>query len=226
MELIEVIYNPLGAFTKLREKKAAWLLALVVLMAMTLLFMVLLLSKFSVEDIIEVQMAASGREMPPEAMAQALPLIKTTMYVMPVISVPCMTLVLALVLFGIVKVYGGETKFFRMLNAGSFAMVGWSIVNTLLTVIMLYASPDLQSFNLNNPVPLNLGYFFEPDSVGAPLSALLSGINLSNLYFIWLLAVGTAALSDRVKRGSVMIALLGIYGVYVFVKTGWTAVVG
>jgi hypothetical protein len=226
MEVLEVLYSPATAFTRLREKKAAWVLAVMVLMAITLLFMVLLLSRFSVEEITEVQMAASGREMPPGSMEQALPFITMTMYVMPLISVPILTLLLSVVLLVIVKAYGGETTFVRMLNAGSFAMVGWSIVNTTLTVIMLYASLDLQTFNLNNPVPLNLGYFFEPDSVGKAVSAFLSGINFVNFYFIWLLSLATAKLSDRVKQGSVMVALVGIYVVYVLIKTGAATVMG
>lgn len=226
MEILKVFYSPATAFAKLREKKAAWLLPMILMMVIGPIYMSVFLGKFSVEDILEQQIAASGKEVPPGATDQMVPFIRIWMYVAPVIFTPVMVLVSALVLFAIVKAFGGETRFSRMMNAAAFSLWPWSIVTTLFTTIMLFASPDIQTFNLNNPIPLNLGYFLEPDTVGAAFSTLLSSVNLINFYFIYLLGVGAAALSDRVKRSSVLGALLGIYAVIFLCRAGLAAIFG
>lgn len=226
MELLEVFYQPSSAFTRLREKKWAWVLPAILILALSVGSVAMMLNKFSVNDILEQSMAESGQEMPAQGMDQAAGIIAITMYASPVVTVPVMILVVALVLFAIVKGFAGETTFPRMLNAAAYSIWPWTVISSVLVAIMLATAPDLKGFNLQNPIPLNVAYFVGADAVGKGFAALLSGINLLNFYFLYLLSVGAAALSDRTSVGKVMGPLAGIYVLWILGKAGFASIFG
>jgi hypothetical protein len=224
--LFEVFFRPAAAFESLRAQRWAWLLATTLTMVLGLLSVVSMLNRFSISDILDQQAAVSGRDLPPEAYDQAAGLITATMYVAPILSIPLMVLTIALVLLAAVKGFAGQTNYLRMLNAAAFAVWPWTLVSTMFMLLMLYAAPDLKTYNMQNPLPLNLAFFLGPDDVGKGLSALFSGVNLLNFYFIYLLAAGASALSDGVKPGQVLLPIAGIYVVWIFGKAGMAVLFG
>ncbi len=226
MELLEVFYSPATAFARLRDKKWAWILPTILVTALSVGSIALMLSKFSVVDIIEYQSQQSGQDVPAEALDQAAGFLSIFMYLSPLFSVPIMIAVLALILLAIVKGFAGDTDFGKMLNATAYSFWPWSVVSGVLMAIMVTAAPDLRAFNLENPIPLNLGYFIGSEAVGKGFAAMLSGVNLLNFYFIYLLSVGAAQLSDRVATGKVMGPLLGLYALWILGKSGFAAIFG
>jgi hypothetical protein len=224
MAFVQVLFSPAAAFASLKDKKWAWVLATVVLIVLSIVSIALTLGKFSVQDIMEYQIAQSGQEMPSQGVGAMTGLVTGMMYGGAIIGTPIFILVLALLLLGIVKAFSGQTSLPRMMNAASYALFAYSVVSMVLVLIMLYTASDLKSYQLENPVPLNAGYFFPPESAGKALSAFLSGINLLNFYFIYLLALGASALSERVKMGAVLWPLAGLYALYVLGKTGFAAI--
>ena len=223
MALLQVLFSPSAAFTGLRGRKWAWILPVVLTIALSLLSVILLLQRFSVTAIIEDQIAQSGQQMPAQGLGPAVGIAMAMMYVGPVFSTVLSVLILALLLFGIVKGFSGETTFPMMMNAAAYALFAFAVVGTVLFLTMFYTAPDLKSFQLQNPIPLNAGYFFTPQEAGKAGVALLSGINLVNFYLMGLLALGAARLSDRVSVGSVLWPLAGIYTVYTLGKAGLAA---
>lgn len=226
MALFEVFYRPAAAFQSLREQRWAWVLATTLSVALSVLLVVAMLNRFSVSDILDAQAASSGRDLPPEAYDQAAGLIAATMYVSPLVSVPVMVLLVALVLLATVKGFAGESNYLRMLNAAAFSVWPWTLATAVFMVLMLYTAPDLRAYNLQNPLPLNLAFFLGPDEVGKGLSTLLSGINLLNFYFIYLLVTGATALSDGVKATQVLLPVAGIYAVWILAKAGFAVLFG
>lgn len=220
MALIQVLFSPAAAFASLRGKKWAWVLPTLLMIVLGLLSVFLLLQRFSALAIIEDQVAQSGRDVPAQGLSQAAGFVSVMMYTTPLFSTVLMVLVVALVLFGIVKGFSGETSYPMMLNAAAYALFAFSVVSTVLFLTMFYTAPDLKSFQIQNPVPLNAGYFFTPQDVGKAGVAFLSGINLLNFYLMYLLAMGAAQLSDRLTTAKVLWPLVGIYAVYVLGKTG------
>ncbi len=226
MELLEVFYSPAAAFARLREKKWAWILPTLLTIALSIGAIAMVLNKFTVMDIIEAQARQGGNEVPAEAMGTAASFLAVVMYASPFLTVPISILVIALVVFAIVKGFSGETTYSRMLNAASYAFWPVSVISTVLMAVMLMAAPDIQAFNLENPIPLNLGYFLGADAVGKAASAFLTGVSLVNFYFVYLLALGAAQLSDRVRISSVVGPLLGIYALWYLGKAGFAALFG
>ncbi|MCW5963180.1 MAG: YIP1 family protein [Bryobacterales bacterium] len=226
MELFEVFYSPATAFAKLREKKWAWVLPALLVIALSIASIAVMLNKFSANDIIEYQVQQSGRDVPAEGLNQAAGLVSVFMYASPLVTIPVMIAVIALVLMAIVKGFAGETSFPRMLNAASYSFWPTTVISSVLLAVMVVTAPDLRALNLDNPIPLNLGFFVGPEAVGKGFAALLSGINLLNFYFIWLLSAGAAILSERTTTGKVMGPLLGIYALWILGKAGFAALFG
>lgn len=225
MELIQVLFSPAAAFASLRGKKWAWVLPTLLMLAIGVLCMFLLLNRFSAVAIMEDQIAQSGQQMPPQGVSQAAGIVTMMMYISAVVFPIISVLLIALVLLGIVKGFSGETSFPMMLNASAYSMfAAYSIVNTVLFLIMFFTAPDLRTFQLQNPIPLNAGYFVTLQDVGKAGVAFLSGINLVNFYLMYLLALGAAKLSDRVTTGKVLWPLVGIYTLYILGKTGLAAI--
>lgn len=224
MAYVQILFSPGAAFESLRGKKWAWAVATVLLIVLSVASISMMLGKFSVTEIMEHQIAQSGQEMPPQGVGQMTGLVTGMMYGGAVLFTPVVILVLGLVLLGIVKGFSGQTTFPMMLNAASFAMLAYSVVSMILMVVMLYTASDLKSYQLENPVPLNVGYFFPPETAGKALSAFLSGVNLLNFYVIYLLSLGASTLSERVKTGTVLWPLVGLYTLYILGKTGFAAI--
>lgn len=226
MEILEVLYSPTTAFARLREKRWAWLIPAALTIALSLATVLATMGKFTVAEILEYQIERSGQEVPPGSMDQAVALVTATMYIAPIVFVPMMILVLAVLLLAIVKGFAGEASFPQMLNAVSLSMWALSVVSCAIMLLMLFTAPDLRAYNIDNPIPLNLAYFLGPEEVGKPFSALLSGINLLNFYYIYLLSLGASTLGSRVSMGKVMGPLLGLYFVWILAKAGFQALFG
>lgn len=113
-----------------------------------------------------------------------------------------------------------------MLNATSYSFWPITVISSALLAVLVATAPDLKALNLDNPIPLNMAYFVGPEDVGKGFAALLSGINLMNFYFIYLLSVGAAVLSERTTTGKVMGPLLGLYALWIFGKAGFAALFG
>ncbi len=219
MELLLILFSPAETFRGLSGRRWAWTLPAALMILFGVLTTFLLLQRFSVLAIVGRQIAQSGREMPAEGLGQATGIVTAIMYISPLVSIPLMLLAVAGVLLGIVKVFLGDATYSMMLNAAAYAMFAYSLVSAVLFLVMLYAAPDLESFGLENPIPLNAGYFVDARQAGKAWAALLQGVNLLNFYLIYLLALGAASLSNRVTTGGVLWPLAGIYGVYVLGKT-------
>jgi hypothetical protein len=226
MELLEVFYSPTSAFARLRDRKWAWVVPTLLIILVTVAMMAAILNKFSVTDIILEQSRQSGNEVPEEAMGTAVSFLAIFMYASPLFSVPSMILVIALVLYGLVKGFSGETSYSHMLNAASYAFWPVTVVSSALMLVMLLAAPDIRAFNLENPIPLNAGFFLGAETVGKAAAAFLTGISLVNFYFVYLLALGASQLSQRVRLGSVLGPLLGIYALWYIGKAGLAALFG
>ncbi len=83
---------------------------------------------------------------------------------------------------------------------------------------------DLDSFNLQDPIGTNPGYYLS--STAAPwLHAFLGSFDLFTLWILFLYALGGSIVA-RVKSTSGYALIFGAWFLYVLVKTGIAAAMG
>lgn len=133
-------------------------------------------------------------------------------------------LIMAGVLLGTVNFgFGGRAKFSQM-----FAMVMYGgltlSIKALLGIVAIYAGMDPDSFNLNNYVGTNIGYYLSTD-VPKWLMALATSLDLFTIWMVILLTIGCAIIG-KISKGKAAGAVFGWWILIVLFKVGIAAVTG
>jgi hypothetical protein len=115
--------------------------------------------------------------------------------------------VAALVMLGTLNFgFGGKAKFGQLIAVFAYASLP-GIFKSILSIIVLFAGMAPESFNLQNPVGTNLGYYLPPESPKWLIS-LGSSIDVLTIWTVILLVIGCAIVA-KVKRSSSAIAVVG-----------------
>lgn len=116
--------------------------------------------------------------------------------------------------------FGGTAKFGQLFAVFVYAGLPGTI-KSLLSIVVLFAGLDAESFNLQNPVGTNLGYYLPPDGPKW-LTALGTSIDVFTIWTVVLLAIG-CGIAAKIKRGSAAIAVVGWWVVIILVSVAVAA---
>lgn len=134
------------------------------------------------------------------------------------------TLIVAAVLLATVNFgFGGRARFGQMFAVVMYGALPLAI-KALLGIVTIYAGVDPDSFNLNNYVGTNIGYYL---SVDAPkwLMALGTSLDLFTIWMIVLLGIG-CAITGRISRSKGLSVTFGWWILIVVIHAGFAAVTG
>lgn len=109
---------------------------------------------------------------------------------------------LATVNFG----FGGEATFGRMFAVWMYAGIPIGI-KYLLAAIVLFAGMAPESFNLQNPVGTNIGYYLPPD-MSKGVITLATSMDILTIWSVVIMIIG-CSIVGKVKRSSATIAVVG-----------------
>ena len=230
--IIDTFIAPSKTFEDIR-RSASWWLPFLLMVVLGYAFTFAMQKKIGfaqlVENTIRMNPKAAERmaNVPPEQAAQQKKVMeygfKATFYAYPLFILAffafCAVILWATVNFGL----GGVSKYSQVLAVIVYAWLP-SILKSILITVMIFAGGDPDTFDLNNPVGTNPGFFLGPDSA-AWLKSLLSSLDIFTIWSLVLLAIGLAIVA-RVKRGSAMAAVFGWFIIILFVKTAYTAFAG
>jgi hypothetical protein len=102
--------------------------------------------------------------------------------------------------------FGGKAKFGQMFALFYYAFLPISI-KAILGIVTIFAGLDPDSFNMNNYVGTNLGYYL-PADFSKPLMALATSLDLFTIWMVVLLTIGCAIIGN-IKKGQAAIAVWG-----------------
>jgi len=102
--------------------------------------------------------------------------------------------------------FGGQAKYGQLFAVFAYAGLP-GIFKSILAIIVLFAGMAPESFNLQNPVGTNLGYYLPAESPKWLIS-LASSIDVLTIWTVVLLIIGCAIVA-KIKRGSAAIAVVG-----------------
>jgi hypothetical protein len=96
------------------------------------------------------------------------------------------------------------------------------LLRALLATLSIVAGVSSDSFNIENPLATNAGYFIDP-SGSAVLRALLTPLDVITIWTLVLVAIGITCIGN-VKRGTAFGVVFGWFGVYILGKVAFAAI--
>lgn len=228
--LVNTFIAPTKTFNDIR-RNASWWLPWLIAVVVGIGFTAAVTQKVGWDKVYENILRQNPKQM--ERMQQAQPEqaaqirsigAKTTQYT--AYATPVLSLLFAAITAGILLAtvnfgFGGHAKFAQMFAVYFYATLPL-VLSALLAVIALYAGLDADSFNLQNPVGTNIGYYLQAD---APrwLVVLASSIDVFSIWTAVLLTLGCAAVA-QIKKSSAAIAVFGWWILIILIKTGTAAI--
>ena len=138
-------------------------------------------------------------------------------------------LVLGLICAGVLMgtanfVFGGKAKYKQMLAVWFYGTLPLVIFN-LLIVVSAYAGLSGDSFDVNNALGTNIGYYLAGGDTPHWLVALLSSIDVFAIWIAFLLTIGVSIVAG-IKRSSAAIVVFGWWFIFVLLKVAGAAISG
>ena len=148
-------------------------------------------------------------EQRPAAMERAVKFTRLFSYAFPLaFNLPFLLIVSAILMASFNFGAGAEIPYRTALGVVTYANLP-GVLKALLAIVSLLAGANPESFNFQNPVATNPGYFMDP--VASPmLFRLASALDVITIWILVLNAIGFAAVS-KLKRGTTFAVVFGWY---------------
>ena len=148
-------------------------------------------------------------EQRPAAMERAVKFTRIISYAFPIaINLPFLLIVCAILMASFNYGAGAEIPFRTALGVVMYANLP-GVLKAVLAIVALLAGSNPESFNFQNPVATNPGYFMDP--LASPmLFRLASALDVIIIWVLVLNALGFAAVS-KLKRGTTFAVVFGWY---------------
>lgn len=218
--LLEVFYRPGKLFESLPERRSAWVVP-ILFDALLLLAISALVPHFIGRENMMRQQLESMR-LTPEQTQKAVesassPARVYAGYAASTIAAPLILSIVAgmLMIFGMMT--SKPSRFRTMFSMVSIAFFPYWLIATLMTALVLMASPDPATLDVRNLVATNVGSFVDKSSMSKGMYSLLSSMDVLSFGEIGLLALGFS----KVTKSSIffgLVAVGSIWALYVAVK--------
>ncbi len=227
----DTFFAPSKTFADIRRNRSWWL-PFLLMVVFGYVFSGTLLHRLGPAGIADSALRADAhkyeqfKELPAEQQATQRRIIGTvttySLYSFPLLQLAFTAFGALLLWVGFNFLLGGASTWPGMFAVATFASLP-AILRSILGVVMLFVG-DLDSFNLQDPIGTNPGYYLS--STAAPwLHAFLGSFDLFTLWILFLYALGGSIVA-RVKSTSGYALVFGAWFLYVLVKTGIAAAMG
>jgi hypothetical protein len=121
-------------------------------------------------------------------------------------------------------VFGGKSKYKQMLAVWFYGTLPLFVFN-LLVIISIYAGLSGDSFDIQNPIGTNLGYYLSGTELPHWLITLLSAFDVFAIWSALLLTLGVSIVAG-IKRSSAAIVVFGWWFLFILLKVAGAAISG
>lgn len=226
--LINTFIAPSKTFTDLKRVRrwwVPWLLITVISYALV----AVVAQKIGFQQVTENQLKLSKRaeqleKLPPDRrarqMAVAVTFTKAISYAIPAVNLLFFLVIAAVLMATLNFGAGAEIPFGTALAVVTYAYLP-GLVRGLLAVIAVLAGLNPETFNFQNPVATNLGYFMDP-AASPTLYRLASSLDVVTLWVLVLIGIGFACVS-KLKRSTTLAVVFGWYALVVLAGVAFGA---
>jgi len=233
--VVNTFAAPSKTFEDIKRGNRSWWLPLILVSLVGYLFFAVVATQVGIHQTVENQTHLSAKategmaNLTPEQREKALSPWVTFSEVL-FIANPAITLgwyaLLSLGLMGTINFgLGGRAKYGSVLAVWLYSLLPVMIIKPLLGSVVIFASGAPESFNIKNFAPTNIGAFLNPLETNAAVYALLTSLDVIQVWSLVLLAIGVATVAG-IKRGSGYIAVFGWWVIIVLFGVGIAAVAG
>ena len=227
--LIDVFIAPSKTFTDLL-RNASWWAPYLIIVIVALLFIYVVDQKVGFQKVAENQIQLQPKQaerienLPADqrqkVMSQQVAVTRIISYAIPAI-VLIVYVIFAGVFYATVKfAAGADVKFKTM-----FALIVYTrlpeLLRSLLSTLSILAGVSSDSFNIQNPLATNPGYFIDP-SGSAVLRALLTPLDVITIWTLILVAIGISCIS-KLKRGTAFAIVFGWLALVTLIRVAFAA---
>jgi len=226
--VIGVFFSPKPTFEDI-TRKPSWVVPVVLLTLFSIAVSFSINQRVNWREFIAQQMEKnpSAAQLSPEQKEQRIEggakFTPPFTYAIGFLGPICVTLVVALVMWGAYNLLGGaNTNFPTAFGITSHAFLT-GLISSPLFILVLYLRPT-GSVDLENPVAANLAAFL-PDDSAKWLVALCKSFDLFSLWTLILLAIGFAATNPKkLKGGKAFSIAFTVWAIFVVLRVGWAAI--
>ena len=171
------------------------------------------------------QMAQLNAEQRERLMSVSATYAKYSMFGGAVVGIAVSTLLVAAIMLGSLNLLGGAgLKFREAFSVTSYSFLPSAISTVLTLVVMLLKNPE--DFDLQRPLPANLGAFLSTQTTPKWLHALASSFDLFTIWVMLLMALGFSVVAKRLSFGKSLTLVLVPWALYVLIKVGLAGITG
>lgn len=208
--LFDVFFQPGKVFSSLPERRAPWVVPLLVNTILLVISTAITVNVMGMELIMRQRLASSN--MSPEQMQLAMsraasPITTYITYIAVGLGTPLSMLVVAGVLFAFGLMTSRSPKFGSMLAMVCLAFFPYFLVTVLMTALVMIAAPDKTALDISNILATNVAAFVNKSETSKGIYALYTSLDLLSFMEIGFLSYGFSKLT---KAG--FIAGLGAVG--------------
>jgi hypothetical protein len=157
-----------------------------------------------------------------QAMALQVMIAKYAGMAMAVVGMTLMVLLISAVMLGSLNLLGGAgLKYKQVFSITAYSYLPTAISSILALVVLLLKNPE--DFDLNNPLPANLGAFLNPQTTPKWLVALAGSFDLFSFWVMLLMALGFSVAARRMSYSKSLMLVMTPWAVYVLLKVALTA---
>jgi hypothetical protein len=229
-----VFTAPSKTFADIKRGNKSWWMPFIIFTLVGYVLFAAIVTKIGMQQVVDNQIHLNPKQ--EEKLAQAPPeqremSAKISLYITEGIFLANPLLLLAILALGSLGLwgtinfaFGGKATYGSIFTVWMYAGLP-GILKVLLGIIVIFAGTAPESFNIKNYAPTNLGAFLNPLDTNAALYALASSIDITTIWTLILLGIGTATVAG-VKRTSGYIAVFGWWAIFVIIGVGIAAVTG
>jgi hypothetical protein len=231
MERVTNIFvAPSKTFADLK-RDSSWWLPFIILAIFSWTFVATVDKKIGFDQVVDTTLAnmsdsqkARMEQAPPEQQQRQVQMMKASYkyvsYGFPIVLLIMMGIFSAVYMGAFNFGLGAEIPYKQALAVVIYASLP-TIVRTLLAIISIFALGNPENFNFENPVATNPGILVSVAQHPA-LNKLLASLDVVTIWTLVLTGIGFATIS-KVKRGTAIGMILGIYAAVVLVMVGFKA---
>lgn len=224
MGIIEVFYKPGKLFASLENRRAPWVVPLLLGVLLLLVTTVAAVRMIGMDTIMRQQL--QNTRLSPEQMQTALdransPGVRYITYASPVVVGTLSILLIAGLLTLFALIGSKQPKFSTNFSMVALAFFPYRVVTCLMTVLVLVAAPDRSVLDISNLLATNAGAFVDKDTMSKGLYALLGSLDILSFAEIGLLSLGFAKV-NRTGISFGLFAVMSLWVVYVLIRVGFS----